>query len=319
MPVPPQVCGAAQVQSMVRPQPSPIRPQYLPPPPGTSQPIGVQFAGTQTPSGLQVLPVGQAAQSIASPQPVPILPQSRAPPAPLHVPRVQPGPSTQMFAVQTWPAPAQAPQSFDRWHPSPIIPQYAPPVGVQDTGVQAASVGGMTEISMVGPSVTTTGTSLAGASLPVATSTPPSWPGVAAVLTPAQPASSVAARTTRTLFPMARQVSGGPIHGPPPGRGRCPQVSVTKGRSALGFGVTFFRVSPPRRWGRGSFVAAAVLAAGCAHARGAARDEPSAEAARACAGRNPLSVFGEEPVPENALARGQAFYCLGLYAPSLTV
>src|SRR5262245_1008721 len=75
MPVPPQVCGAAQVQSMVLPQPSPIRPQYLPPPPGTSHPVGVQFAGTQTPSALPVLPVGQAPQSIASPQPVPILPQ----------------------------------------------------------------------------------------------------------------------------------------------------------------------------------------------------------------------------------------------------
>ena len=52
MPVPPQVCGAAQLQSIVLPQPSPIRPQYLPPPPGMSQPAGVQFAGTQTPSLL---------------------------------------------------------------------------------------------------------------------------------------------------------------------------------------------------------------------------------------------------------------------------
>ena len=75
MPVPPQVSGAAHVQSMVRPQPSPIRPQYLPPPPGMSQPVGVQFAGTQTPSALQVLPAGQAPQSIASPQPVPTRPQ----------------------------------------------------------------------------------------------------------------------------------------------------------------------------------------------------------------------------------------------------
>ncbi len=75
MPVPPQVCGAAQLQSIVRPQPSPMRPQYFPPPPGMSQPVGVQFAGTQTPSGLQVLPVGQAPQSIASPQPVPTRPQ----------------------------------------------------------------------------------------------------------------------------------------------------------------------------------------------------------------------------------------------------
>jgi hypothetical protein len=75
MPVPAQVCGAAQPQSMVWPQPSPIRPQYFPPPPGMSQPAGVQLAGTQTPSLLQVLPDGHAPQSSASPQPVPILPQ----------------------------------------------------------------------------------------------------------------------------------------------------------------------------------------------------------------------------------------------------
>src|SRR6185436_20112359 len=75
MPVPPQVCGAAQVQSMVLPQPSPIRPQYFPLPAGMSQPAGVQFAGTQTPSLLQVFPVGQVPQSSASPQPVPTLPQ----------------------------------------------------------------------------------------------------------------------------------------------------------------------------------------------------------------------------------------------------
>ena len=75
MPVPAQVSGALHVQSMVRPQPSPIRPQYLPAPPGRSQPAGVQFAGTQTPSALHVLPAAQAPQSSASPQPVPTLPQ----------------------------------------------------------------------------------------------------------------------------------------------------------------------------------------------------------------------------------------------------
>ncbi len=76
MPVPAQVSGAAQVQSIVLPQPSPIRPQYFPPPPpGMSQPPGVQFAGTQTPSELQDWPAGQAPQSIASPHPVPIRPQ----------------------------------------------------------------------------------------------------------------------------------------------------------------------------------------------------------------------------------------------------
>ena len=74
-PPPPQVCGAAQPQSIVLPQPSPIRPQYLPPPPGMSQPAGVQFAGTQTPSLLHVAPAEQAPQSSASPQPVPTRPQ----------------------------------------------------------------------------------------------------------------------------------------------------------------------------------------------------------------------------------------------------
>ena len=73
IPVPPHDCGAAQPQSIVLPQPSPIRPQYLPPPPGMSQPAGVQFAGTQTPSLLHVAPAGQAPQSSASPQPVPTL------------------------------------------------------------------------------------------------------------------------------------------------------------------------------------------------------------------------------------------------------
>src|SRR5262245_23167196 len=121
----------------------------------------------------------------------------------MQVPRTQVGPSTQMLAVQTWPAPAHIPQSFDLWQPSPIIPQYAPPVGVHETGVHAASLGGITVMSMLGASIRT-GTSLAGASVPDGTSTPPSWPGVAAVLTPAQPASSAAATRAldRGLLPM---------------------------------------------------------------------------------------------------------------------
>ena len=75
MPLPAQVSGAAHVQSIVRPQPSPILPQYLPAPPAMSQPAGVQFAGTQTPSALHVFPAGQAPHSTASPQPVPTRPQ----------------------------------------------------------------------------------------------------------------------------------------------------------------------------------------------------------------------------------------------------
>src|SRR5262245_6566174 len=168
MPVPAQVWGAAQLQSMVRPQPSPIRPQYFPPPPpGMSQPAGVQLAGTQTPSALQVLPAAQGPQSSASPQPVPILLQKRTPPVPLQVPRMQVGPSTQMWSVHICPAPAQPPQSFEPWQPLPMMPQYWPPAGVHDTGVQAASVGGITTMSMLGAST------VAGASMPGATSLPP--------------------------------------------------------------------------------------------------------------------------------------------------
>ena len=62
MPAPPQVRGAVQPpQSSVPPQPSPIMPQYLPPP-AVLQVSGVQLAGTHRPP-LQVWPAGQAPQS----------------------------------------------------------------------------------------------------------------------------------------------------------------------------------------------------------------------------------------------------------------
>ena len=68
--------------------------------------------------------------------------------------------------------------------------------------------------------------------------------------------------------------------------------------------------------------AAAVTFVGCAHGNGASRyAEPTPEAAKACAGIAPLAVLASAPVPEAAVARGQAFYCLGFYevaVPELT-
>ena len=70
----PQVWGALQPwQSREAPQPSPILPQYWPPP-ATAQVSGVQFAGTHSPP-LHTWPVPQLPQSSARPQPSPILPQ----------------------------------------------------------------------------------------------------------------------------------------------------------------------------------------------------------------------------------------------------
>ena len=79
--------------------------------------------------------------------------------------------------------------------------------------------------------------------------------------------------------------------------------------------------SPPRplRFRAATFAVSAAALAGCAHGSGSLRDEPTAAAEKACAGFNALAVFDQEPLPENALARGQSFYCLGLYAASVTV
>jgi hypothetical protein len=66
-------------------------------------------------------------------------------------------------------------------------------------------------------------------------------------------------------------------------------------------------------------VAVAVALAGCAHGSGSLRDQPTPAGEKACAGFDALAVFNQEPVPENALARGQSFYCLGLYVASVTV
>jgi hypothetical protein len=64
-------------QSSVRPQPSPIVPQYRPPPAATQVP-GVQLVGAQvfaTPAPPQVEPAGQSPHWSVPPQPSPIVPQ----------------------------------------------------------------------------------------------------------------------------------------------------------------------------------------------------------------------------------------------------
>ena len=86
------------------------------------------------------------------------------------------------------------------------------------------------------------------------------------------------------------------------------------------------------RSGRGVLLAvgaAWALAAGCAHGRGASgasapsprADDPSPDAAKACAGLDPfalgpfdITADGQKPPPDHTVARAKAFYCLGLYA-----
>ena len=60
------------------------------------------------------------------------------------------------------------------------------------------------------------------------------------------------------------------------------------------------------------------LVGGCAHGRTGSY-EPTPAATQACAGVVPLSVLVGPPVPETAVARGQALYCLALYEPALSV
>ena len=74
MPVPPQVWGASQLQLSVPPQPSPIVPQYLPPPLAMLQVSGTQLAATHSPPA-QELPAGQSPHVSVPPQPLPMSPQ----------------------------------------------------------------------------------------------------------------------------------------------------------------------------------------------------------------------------------------------------
>jgi hypothetical protein len=112
---PPQVCGVLQLmQSSDPPQPSPIMPQYCPPP-ATAQVSGVQPAGTHRPP-LQTCPLAHIPQSTERPQPSPIVPQYFAPAPPdAQVIGVQLGPPMQIPGFIAPPlqvaSPGQVPQS----------------------------------------------------------------------------------------------------------------------------------------------------------------------------------------------------------------
>src|SRR5436190_558913 len=111
---PPQVWGALQLmQSSGPPQPSPIIPQYWPPP-AIAQVSGMQPAGTHSPP-LQTWPPAQAPQSSERPQPSPIGPQYLTAPPDWQVIAVQLGPPMQMPGFVSPPlqvaSPGQAPHS----------------------------------------------------------------------------------------------------------------------------------------------------------------------------------------------------------------
>jgi hypothetical protein len=111
---PPQVWGALQLmQSSDPPQPSPIMPQYWPPP-AIAQVSGVQPAGTHSPP-LQTWPFAQVPQSSERPQPSPIMPQYFAAPPDAQVIAAQLAPPMQMPGFIAPPlqvaSPGQVPQS----------------------------------------------------------------------------------------------------------------------------------------------------------------------------------------------------------------
>src|SRR6266700_6733667 len=72
---PPGSGGQLMPQSSEPPQPSPIVPQYCPPPFGAVQLPFVQLVGTHTLFGLQVCPAGQSPQGSVPPQPSPTVSQ----------------------------------------------------------------------------------------------------------------------------------------------------------------------------------------------------------------------------------------------------
>jgi len=137
IPVPPLGGGAPQVmplgqgavQLSVPPHPSPIVPQYWPPP-ATVQEIGWQLGSPQTfmtPRPPQVAGAWHVPQSRTPPQPSPIMPQKR------DVPTLQVN-GTQFDKTHTPDAlhvalVGQPPQFIARPQPSPTVPQYWPPLG----------------------------------------------------------------------------------------------------------------------------------------------------------------------------------------------
>jgi hypothetical protein len=196
----------------MRPQPSPILPQYLPPAwPQVSGTHEVMVSGTHrlaTPPAPQVDPAGQAPQSWACPQPSPMVPQKCAAPW-VHPCGVQPalagGAHTCAMPapLQAWPV-GQSPHSRTPPQPSPMRPQNVVPPALQPLGVQASlpmppSVpGGITGAS--GGRTIASIPGVTGASAVPAASMPPlpGWTAVASKRRSEQPAavSATAPRTT---------------------------------------------------------------------------------------------------------------------------
>ena len=134
----PMPFGQAVPQSSVPPQPSPMTPQYWPPPAGM-QVIGLQPGSPQTP-GDAAARAGRGRLAAAAvempPQPSPIVPQKRDAPA-LQVSGTQLDATHRPEPLQVWPA-AQPPQSSARPQPSPTLPQYLPDTCWQASGAQPA-------------------------------------------------------------------------------------------------------------------------------------------------------------------------------------
>jgi hypothetical protein len=129
--------GQAAPQSRVPPQPSPIVPQYWPPPAGVQE-IFWQLGSPQTPATPRPphdAGAVQAPQSNIPPQPSPMTPQKRETAA-LQVKGTQPAVTHSPVAVQDCVA-AQAPQSMALPQPFPTLPQYLPVPAWQESATQS--------------------------------------------------------------------------------------------------------------------------------------------------------------------------------------
>jgi hypothetical protein len=293
IPPPPQVCGALQFwQSSVPPQPSPISPQYLPPP-AMLQVSAVQLGGTQTPP-RQIWPSAHAAQSSARPQPSPIAPQYLTVPPEPQVSGVQLGPPTQMLLLQIW-SPGQTPQSsFPPAQPLPIWPQYRPSGGVQVTlGVHwkvpppplippcpgstaAAAPACSTTVGSCGASADPRGAS-AGRPATAANTTPP-----------ARPAHRAAARASGSVPAGARRAGSAGAHRARAGRAAGPARGSRPGAAAARAGGT---AATPAGADRSPVPTAAVAAGGAGIRRRspAAADQPGYQQRKSRDGQPPHS------------------------------
>jgi hypothetical protein len=134
--------GHAIPQSLVPPQPSPMTPQYCPPP-GVVHAKGTQLAGTQTfgfCAAPQVPPAGQVPHEIEPPQPSPMVPQKRNPMA-SQVSGLQLLGMQKLF-LQVSPL-GHVMQSSERPHPSPMTLQYLPAPPPPPSGGGTSQVNGL--------------------------------------------------------------------------------------------------------------------------------------------------------------------------------